>query len=302
MESLTIYILCHNRPDDAKQAIQSVLAQSDAGYQLVVSDNSSNDEVEHMVRREFPAVNYRRRVPMLPALAHFNCCIAEAEGDYFCLFHDDDIMGTDFVSAIRQCAQQFPHAVLIGCNAHIERFGQCEARPSFRTFREYEHMATPRELAMRYFSRAQSGIAPFPGYVYNRRMMAGLLIPAEGGKYADVTWLLMLAQLGEVVWINRPLMTYRLHASNDSNTDSRRDRLRFLGYLKQNRATIGTGVLQDYRCSFIYKKIIQDNASGDQRRHKIAEQFLQHYRWARYTRAETYKSVLNRALIKWMTR
>lgn len=302
MTTLTIYVLCHNRPDDTRKAIQSILAQTDQNFRLIVSDNSSNDEVEQMVRREFPAVSYIRRVPMLPALMHFNHCITEVETDYFCLFHDDDIMGADFVSTIRQCAQKFPHAALIGCNAHIERFGQCEARPSFRTFREYEQMATPRDLAMRYFSRAQSGIAPFPGYVYNRRLMAGQLIPAEGGKYADVTWLLMLAHLGEVVWINRPLMTYRLHASNDSNTDSPRDRLRFLGYLKQNRATIGSGVLQDYRCSFIYKKISQDNDSRYQRRHTVAKQFLQHYRWVRYTRADTYKSVLNRALIKWMTK
>jgi glycosyltransferase involved in cell wall biosynthesis len=302
MDSLTIYILCHNRPDDAKQAIQSVLAQSDAGYKLIVSDNSSNDEVEQMVRREFSAVNYIRRVPMLAPLAHFNRCITEVEGDYFCLFHDDDIMSPDFVSTIRQCVRKFPHAALVGCNAHIERFGQCEARPSFRTFREYEQMTTPRELAMRYFSRAQSGIAPFPGYVYNRRLMAGRLIPAEGGKYADVTWLLMLAHRGAVIWINRPLMTYRLHASNDGNIESRRDRLRFLGYLKQNRATIGTGVLQDYRCSFIYKKIINDHDNRDQRRYRLAEQFLRHYRWARYTKADTYQSVLKRALIKWMTK
>lgn len=301
MTSLTIYILCHNRPGDTRQAIRSVLAQTDQQFRLIVSDNSSDDEVQNMLQHEFQQIEYVRRVPMLPSTAHFNRCIAEAEGDYFCLFHDDDLMGEDFVKSVRQCMQRFPQAVAIGCNAHIERFGKLEARPSFRTFREFERLPTPRELAKRYFSRAQSGIAPFPGYVYNRRLMGDVLIPMEGGKYADVTWLLMQARRGEMVWISQPLMTYRLHASNDGNVESRRDRLRFLGYLKQNVATIGAGVLQDYRCSFIYKKILSDQDRAHPQRLQIAERFLRHYRWARYTRADTYSAVLNRALIKWKT-
>ena len=50
MKSLAIYILCHNRPDDAKLAILSALAQTDSNYDLIVSDNSSHDDVERMVQ------------------------------------------------------------------------------------------------------------------------------------------------------------------------------------------------------------------------------------------------------------
>lgn len=302
MKSLTIYILCHNRPDDARQAILSVIKQTDQAFALIVSDNSSNDEVEHMVKGEFPEIHYVRRLPMLPALEHFNCCIEEVQSDYFCLFHDDDLMSPDFVSAMKENIQDYPSAIAFACNANIESFGKLEPRPSFRSFRSHELISTPHDLAMRYFSRAQSGIAPFPSYVYNRQQVAERRIPVDGGKYADVTWLLSLVSIGQIVWINKPLMTYRMHASNDGSVESMRDRLRFLRYLKQNRAQIGDGVLQDYRCSFIYKTIRKLDDSFHLNRRKVAISFLKTYRWSRYARLDTYSSLLNRALIKLKTK
>lgn len=302
MESLTIYILCHNRPDDARQAILSILRQTDEGFTLVVSDNSSNDEVEHLVKNEFPDINYVRRSPMLKPHEHFRRCIVEAKDDYFCLFHDDDVMSPDFVSEMKKHMHAFPDAIAIGCNANIESFGKLESHPSFRSFRKFELITSPRQLAMRYFSRSQSGIAPFPGYVYNRKIVENQKLPHEGGKYADVTWLLNLAKKGGIIWVNKPLMTYRLHASNDGNTESRRDRLSFLGYLKQNKSTLGNGILQDYRCSFIYKKVLITNDGLHLKRRSVATSFIRKYRWSRYARFASYRALAKRALVKWMTR
>lgn len=302
MKTLTIYILCHNRPVDARQAILSVIRQDDQAFTLIVSDNSSNDEVEHMVKSEFPKISYIRRVPMLPALDHFNRCIEDAQSDYFCLFHDDDLMSPDFVSAMKKDMRDYPSAIAFGCNANIESFGKLGRRPSFRSFRSHELIASPRDLAMRYFSRAQSGIAPFPSYVYNRHKVGAQRIPVDGGKYADVTWLLNLAKTGQIVWINQSLMTYRMHASNDGNVESLRDRLRFLRYLKKNRLQIGDSVLQDYRCSFIYKRISKFEDVLRLNRRKVANSFLKNYRWSRYARLDTTMALVNRALIKLKTK
>jgi GT2 family glycosyltransferase len=267
-----------------------------------VSDNSSNDEVEHMVKSEFPEIRYIRRLPMLPSAFHFERVIDEAQGDYFCLFHDDDLMHPDFVSGMKKAIGDFPTAVAIACNANIESFGKLKTRPSFRSFRRYELITSPRALAMRYFSRAQSGIAPFPSYIYNRRQVSSQMLVIDGGKYADVTWLLNLAKIGQIVWINQSLMTYRMHASNDGNVESLRDRLRFLRYLKQNRTQIGDAVLQDYRCSFIYKSLSKLDDNLHLKRRKVAISFLDTYRWSRYVRLGTYIALVKRALVKLKTK
>jgi GT2 family glycosyltransferase len=300
--SLTIYILCHNRPADTRHALQSVLAQGDQDFSLIVSDNSSNDEVQHLVKNEFPNVSYIRRLPMLPALEHFNCCIEEVKSDYFCLFHDDDLMSENFVSVMKKNIHDYPMAIAFGCNAHIETLGQLTSHPSFRSFHTHEIINKPGDLAMRYFSRGQSGIAPFPGYVYDRRKVAAQRLPVDGGKYSDVTWLLNLVSLGQIVWINECLMTYRMHDSNDGSIESMRDRLRFLRYIKQNLNQIGENVLSDYRCSFIYKSIYKRNDKVHLKRHEIAASFLRNYSWTRYLMLNTYKVLLNRALIKTKTK
>lgn len=297
--SLAIFLLCHNRPAETRIAIRSVLDQSDPDFAFTVSDNSSNDEVQTMVRAEFPAVHYVRRTPSLPAMQHFNRCIDDVTSDYFCLFHDDDVMGPNFVREMKKTAQAYPHAIALGCNAVIDVFGKPQALPSFLARRELDVIACAQDLAARYFSRSQSGIAPFPGYVYNARLVANLRLPVDGGKYADVSWLLELARKAEVVWIRQPLMTYRMHGGNDGNTESRRDRLRFLAYLKRNRSWLGDGILQDYRCSFIYKALLQESDTGHSvRRRVLAQKFLSAYRWGRYARVTTYRALVERALVK----
>lgn len=298
MEVLSIFILCHDRPNDARMAIRSVLAQSDKAFTLTVSDNSSNDDVQRMVQMEFPDVHYVRRLPMLSAMEHFNRCIDEVKKGYFCLFHDDDIMESDFVAELGSCIHSHPGLIAYSCNAHIESFGRLQPKPSFLSFRKAETILSPRYLAARYFSRAQSGIAPFPAYVYCKGKLGGLRFDPDGGKYADVTWLLNLSMKGPILWHSKPLMTYRIHASNDGATESRRDRLRFLAFIKKNKALLGSAILQDYRCSFIYKTVMKSSDLSHRNRRRIADAYVKHYRWARYLRLDTFQALARRALTK----
>lgn len=297
---LHIFILCHNRPDDTRQAIASVLAQTDQDFILTISDNSSNDEVEQMVKQDFPHVGYVRRRPMLPVQGHFNRCIDDAQqNDYFCLFHDDDLMDPSYVQTMRRAIFEHPQAIAIGCNARIESAGAVQARPFFQARHAYEHLSSARDLAYRYFGRSQSGIAPFPGYLYKRTLVGATRMKTDGGKYADATWLVTLADQGAVAWIREPLMTYRLHGGNDGLKESRQDRLRVMAYLKQNQRRWGRGLLEDYRCSFVYKPLLRPGSKATPARRQIAAAFLRRYRWTRYLRLDTYQSLLSRALVKW---
>lgn len=300
MSNLCIYIICHNRPDDARMAIRSALAQSDSNFSLTVSDNSSTNEVQELVQREFPGVFYVRRQPMLAALDHFNCCIEEVQQSHFCLFHDDDLLEPNFVKEVKGAIQAFPQAIAIGCNAHIVSQGVLQERLSFISRHRYETIKSLRDLAARYFASNQSGIAPFPGYVYRKDLVGSVRFRASEGKYSDVTWLLRLMERGPIIWIRRPLMTYRLHGGNDGSVESRRDRLRFLAYLKVHRHDLGEVILQHYRSHYIYKSVAHSSTPGQVLRQANARRFMRFYRWARYLRSETYGALLRRAVVKWM--
>jgi glycosyltransferase involved in cell wall biosynthesis len=299
MTTLTLFVLCHNRPDFARQTMLSILKQSDRDFELIVSDNSSSDEVECMMRVEFPQIEYRRRVPMLAANAHFNRCIDEVRGDYFCLFHDDDLMHPDYIRQMRTVLDAHPALVACSCNARLETMGRMESRTSFRALGKLETIQSARDLARRYFSRAQSGIAPFPGYIYRRSAVGDLRLDVDGGKYTDVTWLLNLTMRRPMVWLNEPLMTYRIHGGNDGKVESPRDRLRFLRYVKRHTQTLGKDLLADYRCSFIYKPMLKDGTVSALRL-GVAKRFVKHYSWSRYTNPSYYAALFKRALVKRM--
>lgn len=296
MSTLSIFIMCHNRPRETREAIQSVLAQTDRDFTLTISDNSTTDDVEHLVKTEFPQLHYLRHRPM--TLDHINRCLDAANSSHICIFHDDDLMGPDFVAEMKKAMTAYPQAVAIGCNAIIEEFGTARRKPSFLAWGDIQWIRSPHELAARYFSRHQLGIAPFPCYVYNRQLLGETRFPFDGGKYADVTWLLSLAHRGPIAWLNKPLMTYRLHASNDGKQESRRDRLRFLRFLKRNVTWLGQDILDDYRCSFIYKPMVRQPQVSHPRRHRTATTFLGGYSWRRYARLGTYTAALRRAWTK----
>jgi glycosyltransferase involved in cell wall biosynthesis len=295
--SLQLFILCHDRPDFAGQAIRSALAQTQRRFEIVISDNSTSDSVQELVQSEFPSLEYRRRSKDLNAFDHFNQCLSEASADYVCLFHDDDLLGPRFMEQILGAAARYPDAVAIGVNAWAAEEGK-PSRPFFNTIGAAQVVSSPRQLATHYFSRHQLGFAPFPGYVYSRARIQGMRFETEGGKYADVTWLLGVAARGTIVWIAEPLMTYRLHAGNDGRRESLGDRLKLLAYFKKQVSTLGAGLLMDLRF-FVYKKALDLNDSGvlaiPPARKKRVLAYLTKYRVLRFARLDHHKSFLRKA-------
>lgn len=253
--TLQLYILCYNRAELARQAIESALAQTDKRFQLVISDNSTDGMTQAMVAAEFPQVAYRLRTPHLDAFSHFNLCLDEAAATHVCLFHDDDLLAPDFVGQVLAAMAARPDAAAIGVNAWIAE-DQKPLQISFRSRGDVHVIQGARHLAAHYFSRHQTGIAPFPGYVYARAHIAGLRFQPGRGKYSDVSWLLRVAHQGDVVWVVKPLMTYRLHATNDSRHESIGDRLKLLAFFKSHEAWFGRGLIEDLRY-FIYKKALE---------------------------------------------
>ena len=257
---LSIYLLTHNRPHQAIEAIRSILAQSDQRFKLIVSDNSDNNELSSLLGSLKPSLEYIYRNDhgaCLPAFEHFNLCISEVKTQYFALLHDDDLVLPNYVAEFWRAQRSFPNAIAFGCNAKISHLTGLE-QLSFVSSRQYSEPITPLDLAWRYFGKHQLGIAPFPFYIYNKHAIGAIRFYEQTGKYADVAWLLDLANKGDMIWINSPMGVYKHHQGNDSNLESRHDRLRFLAYLKQNTLPEPSLMLTLYR-QFLYKKLLSSN-------------------------------------------
>jgi glycosyltransferase involved in cell wall biosynthesis len=289
---LTICLLSHERPTDVLRAIESILQQSDRDFDFWVSENSFSDQTSEAIATHYPQVRVVRRQPVLPALEHFNTCIDEISTTHFCLFHDDDLMGPDFVLRIKQQMAAHPHASALAVNAQVETDGVRQDKPSFSGHSPVQWLESPTQLAQRYFSKFQPGIAPFPGYVYNKPLLGNLRFDLQGGKYSDVAWLLQVCQRGVVGWISDPLMVYRIHGSNDGLSESRRDRLRFWRFLRSHAPLVHPEVMEDYR-SFMHKKFLDSARLPASRSNKI-RRHLKAYRVRRLMRVSHYRAWLLR--------
>jgi len=302
--SLQLFILCFNRPDFARQAIQSAMRQTDNRFAIVISDNSTEDSVDSLVRSEFPDLEYRRRTGILSVFDHLNQCLTEATADYVCLFHDDDLLSPRYTECILDAIGQYPDAAAISTNAWIALDGK-PPHLSFKTTGETHFVHDARQLAAHYFSRHQPGIAPFPGYVYSTARVGDLRFDPAGGKYSDVSWLLRVADRGSFVWIVEPLMTTRMHASNDSRQESIGDRLKLFAFFKKHESTLGHGLIEDFRF-FLYKKMLELDRKNllvlSPSRRTTVQAYLTRYRCLRFSRLDHHRFLLQKAKVRFVQR
>ncbi|MCL4765096.1 MAG: glycosyltransferase family 2 protein [Hyphomicrobiaceae bacterium] len=105
----------HNGADYIGHAIQSVLAQSYRGFELIVTDNASSDHTG-LICRDYAArddrIRYYRHERNLGAAVNFNRGFSLATGEYFKWCAHDDMISPNFLAACVRALDADAGAVL----------------------------------------------------------------------------------------------------------------------------------------------------------------------------------------------
>lgn len=98
---VTIGIPTYNRASgNLGRVIERALGQSYRNIEVIVSDNCSSDNTAEIVQSfKDSRLRYFRQENNIGANMNFNFCLNRAEGEYFLLFHDDDMIDQDFIEA-----------------------------------------------------------------------------------------------------------------------------------------------------------------------------------------------------------
>lgn len=89
----SILLPTRNRLDLLRLAIESVRAQEHADWEIVVSDNASDQDVLGYVRSlGDPRVRGSRNAQPVPVTDNWNAALAQSAGDYFIMLGDDDAL------------------------------------------------------------------------------------------------------------------------------------------------------------------------------------------------------------------
>lgn len=112
--SISVCICTRNRADELRRALLSVAASAVPAHQIVVSDDSTNDETRRMVASAFPAVTYVAG-PRRGLGANRNTALRHATGSHILFIDDDVILGADFLGdAISALNANGPLTILTG--------------------------------------------------------------------------------------------------------------------------------------------------------------------------------------------
>ena len=112
---VTIAIPTYNRADGhLRDVIDASLRQTWENLEIVVGDNASTDDTPALVSGfDDPRLRYIRHETNIGANGNFNHLLKEARGEWFLLFHDDDMIDDDFVeSCMRVVEPDTTHAFI----------------------------------------------------------------------------------------------------------------------------------------------------------------------------------------------
>lgn len=98
---VSIGIPTFNRAErNLRNVIERALGQTYRNIEVIVSDNCSSDNTPELVGAiKDPRLRYFRQESNIGGNNNFNFCLSQTKGEYFLLFHDDDMIDADFVEA-----------------------------------------------------------------------------------------------------------------------------------------------------------------------------------------------------------
>jgi glycosyltransferase involved in cell wall biosynthesis len=225
----TIAIPTYNRTAFLRQAINSALSQTDADFELIISDNASTDDTPDVVASiKDERLRYVRQPVNLGAIKNINFILREARGRFFILHQDDDLLHPEFLSRCRQAVDErsdvslFATGVYNGCKPEGilgEDIGLREP-----PWIPVSHLQVATEIGGVDAAIMQLFSLPFvcPGVAFDTECLR-----KTGGFFSEFCWAgdnittARVALCGKVLYDPRVGAFSRAHASNFSGRMSR---------------------------------------------------------------------------------
>jgi glycosyltransferase involved in cell wall biosynthesis len=120
---LTIAIPTVNRAELLGRAIESALAQSVPGIEILVSDNGSTDETPSVIARYADrGLRTFRHSSTMSAARHGQFLMEQAKGEFFLGLSDDDFLEPEFSAEVLAAFDRHPESAFVytGCAVHYE--------------------------------------------------------------------------------------------------------------------------------------------------------------------------------------
>lgn len=193
-----------------RDVIERSLGQTYRNIEVIVSDNCSTDDTPALIDSfNDPRLRYFRQEANIGPNNNFNYCMNQARGEYFLLFHDDDMIDENFIEACMSSLEPGQKVgVIISGVRLINEYGDVRA--------EHENKAdatTPAEFILGWYAGETTL------YLCNTLYNTGYLKEVGGfhskkGLFDDlVATFTLLARYGRVD-VKEVRASFRRHSNN----------------------------------------------------------------------------------------
>jgi glycosyltransferase involved in cell wall biosynthesis len=219
---ISVLMPCYNQARYLPQAIESVLSQLDADWELLISDDASTDNSAEIIRTfaaRDPRIRFRLQSPNLGMAANWNWCLHNATGRYAkFLFGDDYHCAPDALSALCDALESHPGAtlatsarVIVGENSEKLGFSDELAPDGFKS-----GGATIVRCLL-----AGKNLIGEPSAVMFRRDAALRGFDASYRQLIDLEFWAHLLEQGGLAYLSRPLCAFRRHGEQQTAVNRR---------------------------------------------------------------------------------
>jgi len=120
LTKFSVYIPTRNRLDLLQFAVSSVIQQNYSDWELIVSDNDSEDDVAGYIQSlNDHRIKYYRTDHFVSVTENWNNALSHTTGEYVTLLGDDDCLMPDYFSALTPLIEQFHQPDVIHTDGYL---------------------------------------------------------------------------------------------------------------------------------------------------------------------------------------
>jgi hypothetical protein len=215
---VSICIPTYNRAEMLRQSLQSALDQTFTDFEVIISDNASQDATESVVRGySDPRIRYVRNAKNLGHRANMNQCLALSRGKYITILFDDDMMMPENVATKVQVLSRdsdlgfvYSKYHLVDGEGRITEYDTMRGHGRERTEDAHE---TREDILPAMFNTINAPTVVFQRACYQR--LGGFTDKLK--LVFDYEYWMRIAVYYPVAFLATPLIKWRVHAGTLTN-------------------------------------------------------------------------------------
>lgn len=229
---ISICIPTYNNADEAARLLESIASQEYRDYEVNISDDSTNDEIERLMTR-YPHVRYVHNKKPLGHIFNWNAALRMAEGEYIkIMFSDDWFTDSRSLGSFAAMLDDNPQAVLAFSGSRQVMLDGQDADGMQHVTRENNRNVYERWAPEEYVDRLKKDYRTLfisnqigaPSAVIYRRGTSLTLFDEKSNWASDVfLYFELLRGNRQFAYTERPLVSIGVHAHQYTESFSEKD-------------------------------------------------------------------------------